>query len=93
MIYLLIFVYMLAFPIFIMVLLCRILDKLENQKDIQEMKQSNIQRKSHPSVGKVNYKSPLSGRQSILAYDKYKNTDGLYEPVKPNNGIPIKKGE
>lgn len=93
MIYLLIFVYMLAFPIIMITLLWRILDKLENQEKMQETVQNKIQRKLHPSVGKISYSSLLAGRQSILAYDKYKNNEGLYEPVRPNNGIPIKKGE
>ena len=93
MIYLLIFVYMLAFPIIMITLLWRILDKLEDQEKMQETAQNKIQRKFHPSVGKINYSSPLVGRQSILAYDKYKNNEGLYEPVMPNNGIPIQKKE
>ena len=93
MIYLLMFVYMLLFPVMMITLLWRILDKLDEHDNQNEEKSINIQRKKHPNIGKVSYKSPLSGRQSILAYEQYKNKKGLYEPVKPNNGIPIKKEE
>ncbi len=91
MIYLLIFVYMLAFPVIMITLLWRILDKLDKRNEQNEIKTNNVQRKPHPNIGKISYRSPLFGRQSVQAYEQYKNADGLYEPLKPNNGIPIKK--
>ena len=93
MIYLLLFVYMLAFPIMLIVLLMKILDKLENKQEIAQTETNVVKRKMHPSIGTVNYKSQLEGRKSVIAYEKYKNKEGLYEPVKPTNGIPIKKEE
>lgn len=91
MIYFLIFIYMLLFPIILIVMLWKILDKLEKQP--QQTVQNNMQRKTHPSVGRVSYTNPLAGRKNTSAYDKYKNKDGLYEPVTPKNGVEIKKKE
>lgn len=91
MIYLLILVYMIIFPITTIVMLYKILDKLEKEK--ANIKQTNSKRKSHPSIAKASYVSPLAGRRNIPAYDKYKNKDGLYEPVKPKSGVEIKKEE
>ncbi len=91
MIYFLIFVYMLLLPITLLAMLWKILDKLD--KEAQQPEPAKVQRKTHPAVGKVSYASPLAGRRTTSAYDKYKNKDGLYEPVMPKNGIEIKKKE
>ncbi len=91
MFYFLILVYMILLPITIIAMLWKILDKLD--KKPQQPETAKIQRKTHPSVGKVSYTSPLAGRRNTSAYDKYKNKDGLYEPVMPKNGIEIKKKE
>ena len=93
MIYLLISVYMVAFPMYVVISLYMILNKLYNVKENTNLNNTKTNRKTHPNVGKINYKNTLAGRQSIQAYEQYKNTNGLYEPVKPNNGIPIKKEE
>ena len=84
---------MLAFPVIMITLLWKILSKLDNEKDLPQINSNKTKRKKHPSIGRVNYSSPISGRKSIQAYEKYKNTDGLYEPLRPHNGIPIKKEE
>lgn len=91
MIYFLILIYMVLLPITLIAMLWKILGKLD--KPFQEPTQNKIQRKTHPSVGKVSYASPLAGRRNTSAYDKYKNKDGLYEPVMPKNGVEIKKKE
>ena len=36
-------------------------------------------------IAPTNFSDVLNGR----AYDKYKNKDGLYEPVRPKGGIPL----
>lgn len=38
-------------------------------------------------IAPTNFSNVLNGR----AYDKYKNKDGLYEPVKPKGGIPLQQ--
>lgn len=91
MIYFLIIVYMLLLPITLIAMLWKILDKLD--KEPQQPVQSQMQRRTHPAVGRTSYTSPLIGRKNTSAYDKYKNKDGLYEPVMPKNGIEIKKKE
>lgn len=91
MIYLLILIYMIVFPITVIIMLYKILDKLEKEK--ANTRRTDSKRKSHPSIAKASYTSPLAGRRSIPGYDKYKNKDGLYEPVKPQNGVEIKKKE
>lgn len=90
MIYLLILVYMIIFPVTTIAMLYKILDKLEKEKANIERTQK---RKTHPSIAKSNYTSVLTGRKSMPEYEKYKNKDGLYEPIKPKNGIEIKKRE
>lgn len=90
MVYFLIAVYMILIPITIIIMLYKILDKLEKMANI---KQIETKRRTHPGIGKSNYNSILTSRKSIPGYDKYKNKNGLYEPVTPNNGIRIKKKE
>ena len=41
----------------------------------------------HSSISQAKFDNVLQGRQS---YKKYENRDGLYEPIKPKNGIEIK---
>lgn len=90
MVYLLILVYLIVFPITMLVMLYKILDKLEKEK--ANIERTDNKRKTHPTIAKASYTSPLVGR-SVAGYDKYKNKDGLYEPVRPKNGIEIKKKE
>ena len=45
----------------------------------------------HSNIGQANFNNILQGRNN---YDKYKNKDGLYEPVTGKRGIELKeKGE
>lgn len=67
-------------------------------KSIQELlKQSKEIKKEtnrkHPNISKAKFDNVLKGRTNV--YDKYKNKDGLYEPVTSKNGIELKnrKGE
>lgn len=87
------FLYILIVSIIKIMLLWKIATNLEKNEIQTELKENRVKRNMHPQVGRVNYNRILSGRKSIEAYDQYKNTSGLYEPVKPNNGIPIKKRE
>ena len=85
----LLFAYVVAMTIIILVFLYKLETKLENVNT----KRTEYKRKTHPSIAKSNYNSILAGRKSIPGYDKYKNKNGLYEPVTPRNGIRIKKKE
>lgn len=58
--------------------------KLIDEDDIPKTKKKRV----HSQMSSVNFDSILSGRTSV--YDKYKNKDGLYEPVTPKNGINLK---
>ena len=44
-------------------------------------------KREHSSISQAKFDNILQGREN---YKKYKNQDGLYEPVKPKNGIEIK---
>lgn len=93
MIYLLILIYMIILPVAIIVMLYKILGKLEEEKTNADIERIEKKRKTHPSIAKSNYTSILNARKSMPEYEKYKNKDGLYEPIKPRGGIEIKKGE
>lgn len=89
MLFVLIFVYLLLFPITLIILLYKILDVLEKQRKEPFQKQRNSRK--HPSIGKTSYTSPLRTRTNV--YDKYKNKEGLYEPIHPLMGVKIEKRE
>lgn len=61
-------------------------------KELINQNKDNSKKKStyreHSSISKSNFANILQGRTD--AYQKYKNKDGLYEPVTPKNGIEIK---
>lgn len=85
----LLFIYLIIMTTIILVFLYKLETKIENTNT----KRTEYKRKTHPTIAKSNYSNILTGRKSILGYDQYKNKDGLYEPVTPNNGIRIKKKE
>lgn len=65
------------------------------QELLKEIKQTNTENIEHSSkenksrirarIAPTDFSNVLNGR----AYDKYKNKDGLYEPVRPKGGIPL----
>ena len=67
-----------------------ILYKLNKKMKEQTIKSNEYKvKRKHSSVLNANFGNILNGRTN---YDKYKNKDGLYEPVKPKKGIPLKEG-
>lgn len=48
-------------------------------------------KREHTSISKTNFGSVLNGRTDVFA--KYRNNDGLYEPVKTKNGIELRRRE
>jgi len=89
MIYFFIIIYMLLLPITIITFLWTILDKVENLKSEPAKEEVKIHRK-HLSIGQSDFDNAFGGRK---AYSMFKNQNGLYEPVTPSKGIPLKKEE
>lgn len=82
---------LIAIAIAVMLKLSASIDKLiEQEKEDEEQEKSNTKR-VHSSVAQADFTNPLQGR----GYDKYKNKDGLYEPVTGKAGINLNqaKGE
>lgn len=61
--------------------------KQANQINTESTEHSNKEPKARirARIAPTNFSDVLNGR----AYDKYKNKDGLYEPVRPKGGIPL----
>jgi hypothetical protein len=86
--------YLLALPATVLFFLWKIYDivsKMNEQiKEVDTKKEEKEIKRKHLAVGQSDFENAFGGRK---AYAIYKNTNGLYEPVKPSNGIPIKKKE
>lgn len=54
----------------------------------QEEKTPTEFKRTHHSISRANFGSPLKGRSN---YEKYKNENGLYEPVIGKRGIELKE--
>lgn len=67
----------------------QVLEELRGSK--QESNKVKQFKREHTSISKTNFGNILNGRTNV--YAKYKNKDGLYEPVKTKNGIELKKRE
>lgn len=65
--------------------------KQANQINTENIEHSNKEPKARirARIAPTNFSDVLNGR----AYDKYKNKDGLYEPVRPKGGIQLNKRE
>lgn len=63
----------------------------ELKEDKKEQNKPKQFKREHAFVSKTNFGNILNGRTNV--YAKYKNKDGLYEPVKTKNGIELKKRE
>jgi len=61
--------------------------KQTNQVNVENIEHSNKEPKARirARIAPTDFSNVLNGR----AYDKYKNKDGLYEPVRPKGGIPL----
>lgn len=61
-------------------------------KELMKQNKDNSEKKNtyreHSPMSKTNFANILKGRTD--AYQKYKNKDGLYEPVTPKGGIELK---
>lgn len=93
MIVLLILIYMILLPGTLIVMLYKILNKLEmieeKQTQINTTKSKSVlSRRKHTNVGKNDYSKSFNNRE---AYSDYKTNKGLYEPVTPHKGVKIEK--
>lgn len=61
--------------------------KQAGQVNAESIEHSNKESKARirARIAPTDFSNVLNGR----AYDKYKNKDGLYEPVRPKGGIPL----
>ena len=64
----------------------------EVQKQEQEPKKGTTAR-THTSIEGNNYNGILNARGETKGYEVFKNKNGLYEPVRPSQGIRIEKPE
>lgn len=68
------------------------INNIEKEKAEEKKENTNKESVKLRTRGKItptNFSNVLNGR----AYDKYKNSDGLYEPRKTRSGIPLDKRE
>ena len=94
MIYLLILIYMLLLPGTILIMLCKIINELEEIKKEtkQEKAKSILSKRKHTNIKASDYSSVFTSRnKTSKAYEEYKTNKGLYEPVTPHKGVKIKK--
>lgn len=65
--------------------------KQSSQINTENVEHSNKESKARirSRIAPTDFSNVLNGR----AYDKYKNKDGLYEPVRPKGGIQLNKRE
>lgn len=83
-------VYMLILPAIYIFLLGKILDEIQELKETMETQKETRTLRKHKPIEKSNFDNAFGGRK---AYEIYKNTNGLYEPVTPSKGIKIEKKE
>ena len=62
-------------------------EKAEEKKE--NTNKESVKLRTRGKITPTNFSNVLNGR----AYDKYKNSDGLYEPRKTRSGIPLDKRE
>ena len=90
------FEFLMIIAICLMIIALILYTKLNNniQELLKQIKENKPEtNRKHPNISKAKFDNVLKGRTNV--YDKYKNKDGLYEPVTSKNGIELKnrKGE
>ncbi len=61
---------------------------IRDEQTTDSMKTNQKRTRKHSSIIQSNYDNSFGGRKG---YEKYQNSDGLYEPVKPSKGINLKR--
>ena len=74
--------------IIVMINLNKSIRELIKQNDKDNKTSLKKIKRTHSTVSKAKFDNVLSGRTNV--YDKFKNKDGLYEPVKTKAGIEIR---
>lgn len=63
-------------------------------KELQSQDQKKkVATRTHTNIEGNNYNSVLNARGEKKGYEVFKNKNGLYEPVRPSQGIKIEKPE
>lgn len=83
-------IYMFILPTTLIIFLWKILNTVEDIKETIELQKETRKVRTHKPIEKSNFDNAFGGRK---AYEIYKNTNGLYEPVTPSKGIKIEKKE
>lgn len=63
-------------------------EMIHDIKGIEDKNKKEVKR-NHAPISQSNFSSILNGRTNV--YAKYKNEDGLYEPVQGKRGINLNK--
>lgn len=91
MIYYIILLYTIIFPIILSVMLYKIIKILKKivKKDDNKKNKSVMSKRTHTNIGKNDYSKVFNVRKN--AYEDYKTNKGLYEPVTPHKGVKLGK--
>lgn len=96
MLYLFILIYLILIPATMLIMLYKIINKLEEIK--KETKQTTIKsvlsRRKHKNIKPSDYSSVFTKRNKYEEdkYGEYRNNKGLYEPQTPRkSGVKLKK--
>lgn len=85
-------IFVLAFDILLGLLAIYQNQVLKELKDIKQHKEKSCTTiRKHATIGQNNYNGVLNARGDKQAYEVFKNKNGLYEPVRPHQGIKIEK--
>jgi len=91
MFYVYFFMYLVVLPITFIIFFWKILNRLDRIEEAQQKQEIKTEEKKvtrkHRTIAHSNYENAFGGRK---AYEKYKNNDGLYEPITPSKGISLK---
>lgn len=83
---------LLFMSIFLVILTIYQKDILKTLKEINQQKEKACTTiRKHAAIGQNNYNGVLNARGDKQAYEVFKNKNGLYEPVRPHQGIKIEK--
>lgn len=85
---------LLFMSIFLVILTIYQKDILKTLKEIKGQKEKACTTiRKHTNIEQSNYTGVLNARGDKKGYEVFKNENGLYEPVRPHQGIKIEKKE
>lgn len=85
-------IFVLAFDVLLVLLAIYQNRVLKDLKEIKQQKEKSCTTiRKHATIKQNNYNGVLNARGDKQAYEVFKNKNGLYEPVRPHQGIKIEK--